>query len=70
MVYDGVRVVVVADNDAEADPRIPKDVLAALTPTTVLTNGTMMYMRVSLWKKCRDYFPVLTAFSSAANPDR
>lgn len=54
----GVRVEVVPDNDEDADPRIPKDVLAALTPETTLIGLRMMYVRQSLWEKIKEIVPV------------
>jgi hypothetical protein len=51
------RVEVVPDNDADADPRIPKDVLVALGPDAVLTNGHMMYIRAAKWERVKYYFP-------------
>lgn len=54
----GVRVEVVPDNDAESDPRIPKDVLEALGPDEVLMSkvGHMMYVRASLWARMKHHF--------------
>lgn len=56
----GTRVEVVPDDDAEADPRIPKDVLAKLGPDTVLMSrvGHMMYIRASNWERIKHHFPV------------
>lgn len=47
-----VRVEVVPDDDALANPLIPRDVLAALGPDTVLMSktGHMMYVRAAKWK--------------------
>lgn len=55
-----VRVEVVADDDAAADPRIPKDVLAKLGPDDVMISkvGHMMYIRQSQWDKIKHHFPV------------
>jgi hypothetical protein len=50
----GLRVEVVPDDDAEADPDIPKDVLAALGPDTVLAGLNMMYIRASNWERMRE----------------
>lgn len=54
-----VRVEVVPDNDAEADPRIPKDVLEELRQNDVLMSrmGHMMYVRAATWERIRDRFP-------------
>jgi hypothetical protein len=54
----GLRVEVVPDNDADADPRIPKDVLEALGPDTVLSGLGMMYIRASNWERVKDHFPL------------
>ena len=53
----GVRVEVVPDKDEYADPRIPRDVLEALGPDSVLMNRTMMYVRWSNWQKMKRFFP-------------
>lgn len=54
-----VRVEVVPDNDAEAHPDIPKDVLAALRPDDVLMSrmGHMMYVRAATWERIKHRFP-------------
>jgi len=49
----GVRVEVVPDDDAQADPRIPKDVLAALQPGIILTGWNMLYVRQADWEGLR-----------------
>jgi hypothetical protein len=54
----GVRVEVVPDDDAEADPLIPKDVLEALGPDTVLAGLFMMYIRASNWERIKHRFPL------------
>jgi hypothetical protein len=54
---DGIRVEVVPDDDAEADPRIPKDVLEALGPDAVLSSFHMMYIRASNWERIKHSFP-------------
>lgn len=53
----GLRVEIVPDDDTLADPRIPKDVLAALGPDDVLVGFTMMYVRASRWEKLKHAFP-------------
>jgi hypothetical protein len=52
--FGGVRVEVVPDDDAEADPRIPKDVLESLGPDTVLAGINMMYIRAGNWARIKD----------------
>jgi hypothetical protein len=52
----GVRVEVVPDNDADADPRIPKDVLANLDADSILMNSAMMYIRASTWEWFKHHF--------------
>jgi hypothetical protein len=56
----GIRVEVVPDKDAEADPRIPKDVLEALRPGDVLMSkvGHMMYVRATTWERIKHRFPL------------
>jgi hypothetical protein len=51
----GARVEVVPDDDANADPRIPKDVLEALGPNDVLMSrvGHMMYIRAANWERVK-----------------
>ena len=56
--FDGLRVEVIPDDDADADPRIPKDVLAALGPKDVLMSFAMMYIRRSNWECIKHSFPV------------
>lgn len=53
-----VRVEVVPDDDAAADPRIPKNVLEALGPDCVLISkvGHMMYVRQSKWDRMKHHF--------------
>jgi hypothetical protein len=48
---------VLPDDDRLADPRIPKDVLEQLGPDDVVSNGFMMYVRASLWRRLKDRFP-------------
>jgi len=55
--FVGLRVEVVPDDNAQADPRIPPDVLEALKPDSFLTNGTMIYIRASLWDSVKHHFP-------------
>jgi hypothetical protein len=57
----GTRVEVVPDNDAEADPRIPKNVLELLGPHDVLMSkvGHMMYVRASNWERIKHNFPLM-----------
>lgn len=57
----GTRVEVVPDDDAQAHPEIPKDVLEALGPDTVLMSrvGHMMYIRASNWECINGRFPPL-----------
>ncbi len=54
----GTRVEVVPDDDGKADPRIPKDVLAALEPDVVLVSplGDMMYVRATNWDRMKHQF--------------
>lgn len=54
----GIRVEVVHDDDAAADPRIPADVLEALGPDTVLSNGKMIYIRAANWERIKHRFPL------------
>lgn len=53
-----VRVEVVPDDDALANPLIPGDVLAALGPDTVLMSktGHMMYVRAAKWEQIKNRF--------------
>ena len=55
------RVEIVPDNDAEADPRIPKNVLENLGPGSLLISkvGHMMYIRASHWEKIKHQFKQL-----------
>lgn len=57
----GTRVEVIPDDNDSADPRIPKDVLEALGPDTVLMSptGSMMYIRAANWERIKHRFPVL-----------
>lgn len=55
----GYRVEVVPDNDADADPRIPKDVLAKLGPDDVLMSFRMCYVRASKWATMKPAFEKL-----------
>lgn len=57
MSFGSIRVEVVPDDDAQADPRIPKDVLEALGPDTVLSGMSMMYIRASNWERIKHKFP-------------
>jgi hypothetical protein len=52
-----MRVEIVPDDDVKAHPDIPKDVLEKLGPTSILTNGRMMYCRETLWEKIKDRIP-------------
>jgi hypothetical protein len=54
----GTRVEVVPDDNAEANPLIPKDVLAALGQNTVLAGLNMMYVRASTWDRIKDGFAI------------
>jgi hypothetical protein len=54
--FGAMRVEVVPDNDADADPRIPNDVLANLAGDTVLMNATMMYVRATTWEQIKRRF--------------
>lgn len=55
----GVRVEIVPDDDAQADPLIPRDILAALGPNDILMakTGHMMYVRASRWAQIEHAFP-------------
>ena len=57
----GTRVEIVPDDDAQAHPDIPKDVLASLGPDTVLMSrgGHMMYIRAANWQHIKHRFPPL-----------
>lgn len=52
-----MRVELVADDDADANLRIPKDVLDALGPDTILVGRQMMYIRRANWEKLKHRFP-------------
>lgn len=56
--FGEMRVEVVPDDDAAADPRIPKDVLEALKPGCVMISKVfhMMYVRQSHWDKIKYIF--------------
>lgn len=56
----GTRVEVIPDDDASADPRIPKDVLEALGPNDVLMSrvGHMIYIRAANWERIKGRFPL------------
>lgn len=56
-----VRVEVVPDDDAAANPQIPKDVLEALRRGDVLMSkvGHMMYVRAGTWEGIKHRFPLL-----------
>ena len=56
MTFGAMRVEVVPDDDADADPRIPKDVLASLSVDSVLMNAAMMYVRASTWERIKHRF--------------
>ncbi len=56
----GTRVEIVPDDDADADPRIPKDVLADLGQNNILANFGVMYVRHSTWERMKHRFPVKT----------
>lgn len=57
--FGSTRVEIVPDDDAEAQPDIPKAVLAALGTDEVLMSktGHMMYLRASLWERIKHRFP-------------
>jgi hypothetical protein len=57
MMFGGIRVEIVPADDADADPRIPKDVLEALGPDTVLMGLNMMYIRAPNWERIKHRFP-------------
>lgn len=61
----GLRVEIVADEDANAHPQIPKDVLATLEQGMALTSGAMMYIRETTWEKIKRKFP--NAFNGLNN---
>lgn len=54
----GVRVEVVPDNDAEAHPDIPHEILDMLDQKTILMSngGHMMYIRQSHWERVKHRF--------------
>jgi hypothetical protein len=52
---DEVRVELVADDNADADPRIPKDVLEKLGPDEVLMGPGVMYIRASSWERFSEF---------------
>jgi hypothetical protein len=56
----GTRVEVVPDDDAQAHPDIPKDVLEMLGPNDVLMSrvGHMMYVRAANWERIKGRFPL------------
>ena len=58
--FGSVRIEIVPDDDAKANPLIPKDVLAALDRNAVLVanTGHMMYVRESLWAKIEKHVPL------------
>jgi hypothetical protein len=56
--FGGIRVEIVPDDNAAADPRVPKDVLEALGPHKVLMNFAMMYVRQSCWDGMKHHFPL------------
>lgn len=64
--YGGMRVELVADDDALADPRIPKSVLAELKQDMALIapTGCMLYVRKSSWERYleRHFKPAAPSF--------
>jgi hypothetical protein len=52
----GYRIEIVPDNDADANQRIPKDVLASLPQGECLMGLAMMYVRQSTWEKLEPNF--------------
>jgi hypothetical protein len=56
--FGGMRVEVVHDDDAAADPLIPKDVLARLGPFDVLFGLNMLYTRDANWERIKHRFPL------------
>jgi hypothetical protein len=54
----GIRVVVIPDDNAAADPRIPKSVIENLSQNQVLMGLNMMYVRKSLWDRMKHAFPL------------
>jgi hypothetical protein len=54
--FGGMRVVIVPDDNADADPRIPKDILDTLGQHEILTNSHMMYIRASQWERIKHRF--------------
>ena len=61
--FDGIRVEIVPDDDAAADPRIPKDVLEKLGPHEVLMGLNMMYVRAALWERMKHRVPAAAALA-------
>lgn len=57
--FGSVMVHVVSDDDANADPRIPKNVLERLGPDDVLIGklARAMYIRQSHWDRIKHLFP-------------
>jgi hypothetical protein len=54
--FGGYRVEVVPDDNAAADPRIPKNVLEKLDASCALMGPTMMYVRQSVWDRMKHHF--------------
>lgn len=55
-----VTVEVVPDDDAQANPQIPKDVLEKLDQDALLISkvGHMLYIRHSHWERIKHHFPI------------
>jgi len=57
--HEGVQVIIVSDDDDEAvQQKIPRSILAQLTPSTVLmsNDSLRMYVRQSHWDAMKDSF--------------
>ena len=54
--FGGIRVEVVPDDDVQAHPDIPKDVLEKLDQESVLMGLRMMYVRASHWERLKKMF--------------
>lgn len=57
----GAVTLIIVDDDATSDPRVPTDVMAELTPTHVVTTfppdrSPVMYCRASLWEQIKHNF--------------
>ncbi len=55
------RVEIIPDDDAKADPEVPKDVLEKLGPSHIMLSksGHMMYIRASHWERIKHKFQVI-----------